>query len=370
MITKRSGTSRPRPRGRADAVRPRRSPGKGASPSLSRERVVEIQRTRLLAATLGAIDELGYARVTVAHIAARARVSRRTFYDLFGSREDCLLAAIESIVGMVREELLAADRDGLAWRERVRGGLWTVLSFLEREPALARVLVVQALRGGPRVLERREEVLAGLARVVDEGRHEGAERNGRCPSVTAEGLVGAAFSIVYGRLVRGERAPLTGLYGELMGLIVLPYLGPAAARREQARPAPVPARAGVALGADGAAARESAGPVGGGRSARAEAVSDPLAGVPMRLTYRTTLVLETLATRPGVSNRAIADRAGIADQGQISKLLSRLERLGLAENTSEGHAKGEPNAWALTPLGRRVARRLGTPVRAQRGAGA
>jgi AcrR family transcriptional regulator len=303
--------------------------------------VVEIQRSRLLAAALGAVDELGYPRVTVAHIASRARVSRRTFYELFDNREDCLLAALESVVKAIREELERTDLDGLAWRERVRTGLWTILSFLEREPVLARVCVVQALRGGPHVLECRERVLAELAGVVDEGR-SGGSKSVECPPLTADGLVGAGFSIVYGRLLRGEHEPLTGLLPELMGMIVLPYQGPAAARREQSRPAPAVLR-GVTPVASAARGEDN----GGG---------DPLAGVPMRLTYRTALVLEAIASQPGVSNRMVADLADISDQGQVSKLLSRLERLGLIANTSEGrHSKGEPNAWALTGMGIRVA---------------
>ncbi len=100
---------------------------------------------------------------------------------------------------------------------------------------------------------------------------------------------------------------------------------------------------------------------------QATAVAAPRAirspGLPMRLTYRTALVLETIATRPGISNRIVADLAGITDQGQISKLLARLERLGLTENTGEGHSRGESNAWSLTPLGRQVARRLGASAR-------
>ncbi len=332
----------------AAVVRSRTS--RGEAP-VSRVRVIEIQRSRLLAGALGAIEELGYSRVTVAHIAARARVSRRTFYELFDDREDCLLAALESVVEMVRDELARAELDGLSWRERVRMGLWTILVFFQREPVLARVCVVQALRGGPRVLERREQVLTELARTVDEGRCESA-RGVECPAVTAEGLVGAAFSIVYGRLLRGEHEPLTGLLGELMGMIVLPYLGPAAARREEARPLPV-ATSSVARVAYAAAGENGAG--GGG--------DDPLAGVPMRLTYRTTLVLEVIAGRPGVSNRLVADLAEISDQGQISKLLSRLQRLGLVENKGPGHVKGVPNAWTLTALGRQVAQRLGTHTR-------
>lgn len=78
----------------------------------------------------------------------------------------------------------------------------------------------------------------------------------------------------------------------------------------------------------------------------------------MRLTYRTLMVLSAIATRPGSSNREIADGAGVSDQGQISKLLGRLERLGLIENTGLGHIKGEPNAWRLTHKGTEVEQAL------------
>jgi AcrR family transcriptional regulator len=301
----------------------------------------------LIAGAVCAIEELGYAQATVGHITARASVSRRTFYELFANREECLAAVLEDLVGRVADELAGAGVARLAWRERVRGGLAVILGFFDREPALGRVCVVQALRGGPGVLERREEVLALLAGVVDEGRLEGARGVG-CTRLTAEGLVGAAFAIVYARLLKGdqEHEPLVGLLGELMGMIVLPYLGPAAARREQARPAPV-------LAGIGRVER-----VGGVRP-----VGDPLRGVPVRLTYRTARVLEGVAEHPGASNRMVGEYAGVSDPGQISKHLRRLERAGLLANTGLGHAKGEPNAWTLTPQGREVARsiRVHTP---------
>jgi AcrR family transcriptional regulator len=322
-----------------------RRPAGGASSGapvggVSHARLIEIQRVRLLAAAVRAVDELGYADTTVADITSRARVSRRTFYELFSDREACLAAVLEDALGLIAGELAAGELDGLGWRERVRLGLFTILSFLDREPVLARVCVVQALRGGPRVLERREAVLGQLACVVDGGRLLSV-RAQRCTPLTAEGLVGAAFSIVYARLLRGERRPLVGLLGELMGMIVLPYQGASAARREQVRPAPVPSSRSARL-----------------QRVSAESVLDPLGGVAMRLTYRTARILEGIAEHPGSSNREAAQRAGIADAGQVSKLLARLERLGLLANRGSGRVKGEPNAWSLTAKGETVARSI------------
>jgi DNA-binding MarR family transcriptional regulator len=65
-------------------------------------------------------------------------------------------------------------------------------------------------------------------------------------------------------------------------------------------------------------------------------------------------VLSAIADRPGASNRQVGDESGAEDQGQISKLLGRLERLGLIENAGGGWAQGEPNAWHLTAKGRQV----------------
>jgi AcrR family transcriptional regulator len=305
--------------------------------------IAELQRARLLSAAVLVVDELGWSSTTVAHITARARVSRRTFYDLFENREDCLLAVLRDVVERIEGEIADAELAGSEWRGRVRGGLFTILSFFDREPVLARLCVVQALRAGSRVLEWREGILACLGAILDEGRTETA-RSRECTVLTAEGLVGAAFAIVHARLLADKRQePLTSLLGELMSMIVLPYQGPAVARSERNRGLPSPPQAKID-------AREHAHGVLAG--------SDVLRNIPMRLTYRTARVLDGVATHPGASNRLVADHAGIADQGQVSKLLSRLERLGLLQNTGVGHAKGEPNAWSLTDLGHEVAQGL------------
>jgi AcrR family transcriptional regulator len=297
---------------------------------LPREHVSEIQRMRILAAMAEVASERGAGSVTVAHVVARAGVSRRTFYDLFADREECFLAAFEEAIGQVSAQVIAAYEGQSAWWERIRAGLWALLVFLDEEPATARLCIVESLAAGPRVLERRAVVLRALVRAIDEGRAAVAKKATQPPPLTAEGVVGAVLSVIHTRLSEPGAKPLTGLLGELMSVIVLPYLGQAAAQKELHKPAPKL------------------------KTKTTPAQRDPLDGLDMRITYRTVRVLMVIASYPDASNRRIATEAGISDQGQVSKLLARLEHLGLVYNRGIGPVKGAPNAWQLTARGRHV----------------
>src|ERR1700735_4489538 len=161
----------------------RRGVGRRQRPA-ARGPVFAMQRARLLGASVPVVDELGWSAVTSADIAARARVSRRTFYDLFANREDCLLAMLEDTVARGEQDLAKAGlNDDAKWVERVRTGLWTILSFLEEDRGLGRVCVVQSARGTRRILEARETLLTRLASVIDEGRSQTA-RGAQTPPLT------------------------------------------------------------------------------------------------------------------------------------------------------------------------------------------
>jgi AcrR family transcriptional regulator len=299
---------------------------------LASTRVAEIQRQRLLASMAAVASERGAANASVAHVVSRAGVSRRTFYELFEDREACFLAAFDQAVEQATATVLPAYEEQSRWRERVRAGLAALLQFLDVEPGMARLVVVEALGAGPQALEHRARVLSALIAAVDAGKNE--TKSKEPPPLTAEGVVGAVFAVVHARIVpapaRAEHRPLTDLLGELMGVIVLPYLGPAAAQKELHKPAP---------------------PL----QTKTSRPRDPLEGLKMRLTYRTLRALAAVAANPGASNRKLAVAAGIVDQGQASKLFTRLEDLGLIENTGEGHARGARNAWVLTQRGEQVA---------------
>jgi AcrR family transcriptional regulator len=298
-----------------------------------REQVLAVQRQRVLAATADVVAERGLPQVTVAHIVARSNVSRRTFYDLFPDREACFLATFDDAIDQLSPVVLAAWTRERSWRAQIRAGLSAILQFLDDKPELRSLLIVDALGAGPDALARRARVLAQMITAVDAGR-EDVKPSREPPPLTAEGTVGAVLSIVHARALTRDPAPLIGLLNPLMGMIVLPYLGAGAARRELTRPVPAPR----------------------GRSRAPH--RDLLDGLDMRLTYRTVRVLAALAARPGASNREVAEHAGISDQGQISKLLHRLNTLGLILNTTPD-TKGYPNAWTLTPHGVEIEQSLG-----------
>ncbi|HEV2944039.1 MAG TPA: helix-turn-helix domain-containing protein [Solirubrobacteraceae bacterium] len=60
-----------------------------------------------------------------------------------------------------------------------------------------------------------------------------------------------------------------------------------------------------------------------------------------------------LATHSNSSNSEIADAIGISDQGQASRLLARMEDLGLIQNRNP-YNHGAANAWQITRDGRRL----------------
>jgi AcrR family transcriptional regulator/DNA-binding MarR family transcriptional regulator len=308
------------------------APGPGGG----RVSVPEFQRTRLLDATVALVGAEGYRRLTARRVSAWAGVSNKTFYDLFSDREDCFLAAFDRAIDELSASVLSAWDGEKEWSAQVRAGLGALLDMLDREPAIRALVFVEALGAGSRVLERRGEVLQLLAGAIDRGR---AGAKGReLPSLTAEGLVGAVFGVIYARLLERSGEPLAGLVNPLMATIVLPYRGHAVAAREL--------ESEVLQLAPGSSE-------GGGASI--VPLGERSAPRDFRLTVRTQMVLTTVANRPGGSNREVSDAAGVADQGQISKLLARLEGLGLLRNTG-GETQGIPNAWHLTPRGEEIAR--------------
>jgi len=221
----------------------------------------------------------------------------------------------------------------------VRSGLVALLGFFDDHPSWARLLVLEAPAGAGVTVECRQRLHDLLAGLLDH--HQAADSPTGLPlltpALTGELIVGGVISVIRTSMLDHDRRQLMELAPSLMAFIVAPYFGQAAAQAELE---------GSPYGRSNTPAREPG-------LARARAISRATK-LPVRATHRTALVLQAIGQAPYSNNREIAQAAELVDEGQTSKLLTRLESRGVIENVGIGAARGEPNAWLLTPEGRRV----------------
>ena len=193
---------------------------------LPREFVAHNQRERLIAGIAEAIAENGYSGTTIAHITRHAAVSRRTFYEHFASKDECFVAAYDTVMAELRERVAQAFEDESDWPHAVKAGIAAMLRFLAAEPNLARLSMVEALVAGPVVVERYDAAIQSFVPYFQSG------RDGRSPDVlarlnptTEEALVGGMMSLISRRIIAGKAAELETLLPDLVEFTLTPYLG-------------------------------------------------------------------------------------------------------------------------------------------------
>jgi AcrR family transcriptional regulator len=212
---------------------------------LPRAFVVSNQRERIIDALAVVCSAKGYAAVTVEDVIAQAGVSRRTFYDLFSSKQECFLVAYELVMDRV---LRAVERayhgESGEWPERMTRVLGTLLSQLAAEPELARLVMVDVLAAGQPALERRDAAL-GRFEVFFNAGAAGLPMPDRERRLLARAVIGGLAEAIYNRIATGgtERLPDAG--PDLLYCMLVPYLGHNRARAASAqwgRPEFTPAR--------------------------------------------------------------------------------------------------------------------------------
>jgi hypothetical protein len=164
-------------------------------------------------------------------------VSPEASRDASGRLDRSERAALEQALEQAAHCARAAYDEREPWADRVRASLCALLELFDEEPKLAKLCVVHSSMVGAGVLARREEILAGLARVIDGGRDSTRQQP---PPLTARGVVAGTIGAVRARLQQPDPEPLIELLNPLMSFIVSPYLGAGAARRQLSRRVPVP----------------------------------------------------------------------------------------------------------------------------------
>ncbi|MHB8241303.1 MAG: TetR/AcrR family transcriptional regulator [Solirubrobacteraceae bacterium] len=144
----------------------------------------------------------GYARATVSAVISMAGVSRPTFYDYFADRDECFLAA----VAHSQAQLSSAVREAAEERPReqaCQAAVEAMVGFAASQPTLARLLMSEAMAGGPRGCDQRDRGVRELAEIVEERRGD-LPPDALVADLQTGTLMGGIFRLLATRLRRGE----------------------------------------------------------------------------------------------------------------------------------------------------------------------
>lgn len=199
---------------------------------LSTEEVQRHQRERMLEAMIRAVAEKGYDAVVVADVIDRARVSRRTYYEMFEDKDDCFLAAYDTIVEVLVRTVETAYRntDG-TWAQRVHAGLAALAKLLAEEADLARVGILEIQTGGPRARQRYRDALGRFMPFLDEGRAH-SKFAAQLPANNSRIAVGGVAALLVEAVKSGRTAELEQMIPDLVFAALMPFLGREAAEEE------------------------------------------------------------------------------------------------------------------------------------------
>jgi AcrR family transcriptional regulator len=172
--------------------------------ALPREQVAADQRERLYEATIKAINERGFVATTISDLVAGAGVSRRSFYEHFENKEECLLATYDALIERLTARIVEAYDPEEEWTGQIEAIVRALFEASSDRPDAARLVSVEMGAAGPVGIERWARDADQLARFFTFVFKQ-APGPGAIPEPVARAIVGALRTILYSR-VRRERS--------------------------------------------------------------------------------------------------------------------------------------------------------------------
>jgi AcrR family transcriptional regulator len=217
-------------KGRANGGRRSSSALPRGPQALPREQVAAHQRERLYKAMVQCVDEHGYVATTISELVARARISRRSFYEHFHNKDECLLATYDTVIERLRRRLDQAQAPTETWDERLEAYVRTLFDAAGDRPDAARLVCVEIGAAGPIGVQRWADGAERLQHYIVAGFAQ-ANGPGTVPDPVARAIVGAVRRILYTRVQRARsskslRAELAGLVPDLLAWIACYYPSP------------------------------------------------------------------------------------------------------------------------------------------------
>jgi AcrR family transcriptional regulator len=171
-------------------------------------------RHRLLEGMARAVAAKGYAETTIADIVREASVSRRTFYECFTTKAECLVALYEAASHGALDVLRAAIDPVQDWETQVEKAMRAYFGCLSQNPALMRTLFVEILGLGQAGLAARrrvnDEIAGFMLNVINADRGSARRRTPLSPALAAA-VVGGINELILQAIERDATARLEEL---------------------------------------------------------------------------------------------------------------------------------------------------------------
>jgi AcrR family transcriptional regulator len=198
--------------------------------ALPREQVAAHQRERLFEAMVETVNERGFVASTISDLVKSAGVSRRSFYEHFENKEECLVAAYDELLKALTERILAGYRADEDWNEQIEAVVRALFDAASDRPDAAKLVCVEMGAAGPIGIERWAKDAEQLARFITTV-FERAPGEGTVPEPIARAIVGALRTILYARVRRSRsskalRGELRKLTADLVSWIATYYPSP------------------------------------------------------------------------------------------------------------------------------------------------
>ncbi|HEY7962113.1 MAG TPA: TetR/AcrR family transcriptional regulator [Solirubrobacteraceae bacterium] len=202
--------------------RPSRRTLPRGSQALPREQVVADQLQRLLLAMIDSVGEKGYRATTISDLVGRAGVSRKTFYEHFASKQECLLATFDVIAADGRRRAIDAYTQADGLQQGVEAAIGALFAATIASPSAARLNMVEIVAAGPAGIERRERAAAEYRRFLrgmlqqepDDVQQE--PDDAAVPDAVVRAVVGGLNRILYSLVRHSQRPELHQLVTDLM----------------------------------------------------------------------------------------------------------------------------------------------------------
>ncbi len=171
--------------------------------------------------------EKTYAATTIADIVSRASISRTTFYKQFAGKRECFDAALDGAIEELREAAAKSCSRHDSPPEAVRKAAAADLALMAAKPALAQLVMGEAIAVEPKVAARyRRIVIPALERLWEAA--EQPRRSSNDPWLS----LGRAQVLIYNQILAGRTAELPALLPEIVYITLLPFAGHEEALRQ------------------------------------------------------------------------------------------------------------------------------------------